>query len=342
MAVVSASMAAGSTAISGKQAQAAAARRAEFLAAWRLAVWRAEEEKRFIAQLKEKEHARMQVLDAEWRRQAAEHASAVEVAASTVSSLEAEARKVLMSVRKQEAAVKAEREALAARLRGMEAEHGARGRQAAEAVEDLKLKFERQARLERQRTADAQAEAAKLASRCAAAEAALEELQKAQDARPAAKLARQLEAAKAVLVAAEARAADAAAAQQESKQQVVELVRALVAAQYGKAAESKPHVPRPEPANEQCTQHVAPAASGAQPGERHEAAAEAATVQQTVETPGAGNTVHLRAAKEREEVQRLVRERAALVATGIYGHGDALIQQLDARIGFLVAEQGTG
>lgn len=35
-----------------KQAQAAAARRAEFLAAWRLAVWRAEEEKRFIAQLK--------------------------------------------------------------------------------------------------------------------------------------------------------------------------------------------------------------------------------------------------------------------------------------------------
>lgn len=47
---------------------------------------------------------------------------------------------VLVSARKQEAAVKAEREALAARLRGMEAEHGARGRQAAEAVEDLKVR----------------------------------------------------------------------------------------------------------------------------------------------------------------------------------------------------------
>lgn len=36
---------------SRKQQQAAAARRTEFLAAWRLAAWKAEEEKRFVAQL---------------------------------------------------------------------------------------------------------------------------------------------------------------------------------------------------------------------------------------------------------------------------------------------------
>lgn len=48
----------------------------------------------------------------------------------------------------------------------------------------------------------------------------MQELQRAREARPAAKLAWQLEAAKAALAAAEARAADAAAAQQESKKQV--------------------------------------------------------------------------------------------------------------------------
>lgn len=47
----------------------------------------------------------------------------------------------LTSARKQEAAVKAEREGLAVRLRGMEAEHAVRGRQATEAVEDLKVSW---------------------------------------------------------------------------------------------------------------------------------------------------------------------------------------------------------
>jgi hypothetical protein len=47
-----------------------------------------------------------------------------------------------------------------------------------------------------------------------------QELQRDQEARPAAKLARQLEAARTALAAAESRATDAAAAHQESKQQV--------------------------------------------------------------------------------------------------------------------------
>lgn len=47
-----------------------------------------------VVVLQETECARMRVLEAEWRRQAAEHAGAAEIAASTMASLEAEARKV--------------------------------------------------------------------------------------------------------------------------------------------------------------------------------------------------------------------------------------------------------
>lgn len=124
--------------------------------------------------------------------------------------------------------------------------------------------------------------------------------------------------------------------------QVVELVKALVTAQYGSAATTKSRPAQFAPAVEQCMQHVAPSASGTQAGVRHEAAAVAAPLQQTSKSAASEMTERLWAAVEVEEVQRLVKERAALVATGIYSHGDALIQQLDARIGFLVAEQGTG
>jgi hypothetical protein len=38
-------------------------------------------------------------------------------------------------------------------------------------------------------------------------------------------------------------------------------------------------------------------------------------------------------------MRRLAGERAALIATGIYGADDTLIQQLDVRMGQLCAEQ---
>lgn len=44
-------------------------------------------------------------------------------------------------------------------------------------------------------------------------------------------------------------------------------------------------------------------------------------------------------AETRQEMQRLAGERAALMATGIYSPEDALIHQIDARIGRLCAEQ---
>lgn len=112
--------------------------------------------------------------------------------------------------------------------------------------------------------------------------------------------------------------------------QVVELVRALVALQ----------MPEPAAAARRHVLCLDPAAGAVQPGQQQGPAVGAPAVQQPAEpAAAAGGTKHIITA-EAEEVRRLVRERAGLVATGIYGRGDALIRQLDARIGCLIAEQG--
>lgn len=106
-------------------------------------------------------------------------------------------------------------------------------------------------------------------------------------------------------------------------------MRALVALRAGTAAEAA-DVPPPPP----------PAVQALLTGDSDlKFATAAAAPEHAVQCLPAAAVEQQQQDAECEELRRLKAERAALVATGIYGAGDVLIHQLDVRIGRLFAEQ---
>jgi len=130
-------------------------------------------------------------------------------------------------------------------------------------------------------------------------------------------------------------------------QQVVELVRALVTLRHGDTAAAAASTTETSPAARGVAHCKTPSAAP------HRLADDAEARQSSADIPPGGVDCANTAAARRdppgdvnnqntgndEELRRLATERAALVATGIYGGEDALIRQLDARIGRLYGEQ---
>lgn len=137
--------------------------------------------------------------------------------------------------------------------------------------------------------------------------------------------------------------------------QVVDLIRALVKAQHGGsapgAALSRPAEAAAWVPAQQKTQHSAHAgcrdSALGRPAEAGSLVAGDLHCMPTALQPGAAAQQEGLQTQSRQifntsstaEMRRLARERATLVATGIYGADDALIQQLDVRMGRLCAEQ---
>jgi len=74
----------------------------DYRAAWELEMWRAAEEAKWRAELKEKEHARMEALEKEWKRREAERESEVKQIKGEYGRLESKLKQSLLDIEKRE------------------------------------------------------------------------------------------------------------------------------------------------------------------------------------------------------------------------------------------------
>ena len=123
----------------------------EIQAAYELEVWKAEEEKRWRAELREREAERLSVLEAEWRNRESLRDAELAARREEYARLEGRAREVLKEMVAREARLVAAEEAVASRRGELERSAATRVGEAEAAVRRLQAECEHQLELERHR-----------------------------------------------------------------------------------------------------------------------------------------------------------------------------------------------
>eukprot|EP00873_Tetraselmis_striata_P037318 jgi/Tetstr1/457582/TSEL_044150.t1 len=217
---------------------------AELHTAYELEQWKIAEERRWRAELAEREAERLGILEAEWRAREKARDDEARTQREAYAALEERTRSVLKEMAAREAKLVAAEESLASRRAELERAAAARISEAEAAVRRLQLECEHQLDLERHRNEElarsASATEAKLRTaeaRADAVEAAFAEYRESQRHTSEAALQTELAEARREVSQARQRACEAVAAKEAYKSRVVRLASDLSALQRARAAD---------------------------------------------------------------------------------------------------------
>ncbi len=347
--------------VGNKQAPAEG-RGAEYEAAWEFEVWRAAEEARFRAELKEKEVTRMAALESEWRRH--EKARTEEVASlrAECESLQKKLHATLSSAEERERKLVTAEESLTRRRKEIERQAAARAAEAQTTIRRVQEECEHQIQMEKIRSSELGRLKRETEERLREGQTRIKTLEKEFDdyrhkvrATPEAKLQAEVVRLQQKLALSEGRQLKLQSAKQHYKEQVIRLARELARVQLNRNAQAAAQLQRhtqeeglrqlrslaeqEAAASEddrlelQRTRRdldsLVKAATGPPAEERGEAAENAP--QLTLEERQGGRV------EATQEVQRLIAERAGLLQTGVYRAGDPIITALDSKLQTLSA-----
>ena len=327
----------------------------EYEAAWEFEVWRAAEEARFRAELKEKEVTRMAALESEWRRH--EKARTEEVASlrTECESLQKKLQTALSSAEERERKLVTAEESLVRRRKEVERQAAARAAEAQTTIRRVQEECEHQVQMERIRSTElarlkkeGEERLREAQGRVKAVEKEFDDFRHKVRATPEAKLQAEAVSLQQRLALAEGRQLKLQSAKQHYKDQVIRLARELARVQLNRNAQAAAQLQRQtqEEGLRRLRSLAEQEASASQEDRReleqarrdldmlaksaaHGApAGEPAMDEPVLPAEGAkgGST------DTQEEVQRLIAERAGLLQTGVYKAGDPIIAALDSKL----------
>ncbi|GAQ88750.1 hypothetical protein KFL_004560110 [Klebsormidium nitens] len=217
---------------------------AEYEAAWALEMWKRSEESKFMAELKEREAARMAALEEEWKKREKERVAEVAAVRAEHAVLGAKLEEQLASLAGREKKLLAAEEAASTRREALERDHAHRTADAKAAIKRLKEECEHQLQLERSRYEELARQKKGLEERLSATEAARARLERefaehraAQRGTPEAELAAQVVALQQKNLDLQRSAEKATAAKKQYKAQVLRMARELAAMHRQQAAD---------------------------------------------------------------------------------------------------------
>lgn len=334
----------------------------ELETAYELEMWKAEQEKKWRAELREREAERLSILESEWRHRESLRDAEFSARKEAYGKLEARAREVLKEMAAREAKLVAAEEAAASRRGELERAAATRISEAEAAVRRLQVECEHQLDLERHRNEElARAKAAAeerlraAEARADAVEVAFQQYRDSQRHSPESELQAKLSEAQSALRQAEAKAREAIFAKGRYKEQVVKLAKELAALQKARAEEqSQLLASRLSHMDDITTRRISSSQAkmsrvqaselGALRLQLEELRKSAAAAQRAVVSNGKENSnpqlstspprpqTAEAAAPDLPEIQRLQKERASLLDTGMYDAGDPLIQEIDRQM----------
>jgi len=346
----------------GKSQGAAQGRGAEYQAAWEFEVWRAAEEARFRAELKEKEVTRMAALESEWRRH--EKARTEEVASlrAECESLQKKLHASLSSAEERERKLVTAEESLTRRRKEIERQAAARAAEAQTTIRRVQEECEHQIQMEKIRSSELGRLKRETEERLREGQARVKTLEKEFDdyrhkvrATPEAKLQAEVVRLQQKLALSEGRQLKLQSAKQHYKDQVIRLARELARVQLSRNAQAAAQLQRhTQEEGLRQLRSLAEQEAAASEDDRLElqrTRRDLDTLVRAATGPPAGrgevaeNAPHLTLDEKeggagesaQDEVQRLIAERAGLLQTGVYKAGDPVIAALDSKLQTLSA-----